>query len=103
MSGVRASRWVFVSVIVVAVLRAAPAYPVSGPIYSLAIDPVTPTVLFAGGANGMFKSVDGGAMWSPTLPNWTQSIAIDPVTPTTVYAGTDSGLVQSTDCRTTCR
>src|SRR5438876_12230235 len=99
MSGVRASRWVFVSVIVVAVLRAAPAYAVSGPIYSLAIDPVTPTVLFAGGANGVFKSVDGGATWSatPILPNSTQSLAMDPVTPTTMYAGTDSGLFQSTD------
>ena len=34
-------------------------------VYSLAIDPQTPTTLYAGtGANGIFKSVDGGVTWS---------------------------------------
>jgi hypothetical protein len=32
----------------------------------LAIDPTTPTTLYAGGLGGVYKSVDGGAHWSPT-------------------------------------
>ena len=49
---------------VVVLLTVTPATAVPGPIYSLAIDPETPTVLFAGGANGVFKSADGGVTWS---------------------------------------
>jgi len=45
---------------VLVLLTVAPASAVLGPIYSLAIDPETPTVLLAGEAIGVFKSEDRG-------------------------------------------
>src|SRR5207248_10031792 len=32
----------------------------------LAIDPLTPSTIYASAATGLFKSVDGGANWTPT-------------------------------------
>jgi uncharacterized repeat protein (TIGR01451 family) len=73
-------------------------------ISSLAIDPKTPTILYAGVSavninsprlipfSNIFKSTDGGATWTalsnlPVSPlNTTYSIAIDPQTPQTIYA-----------------
>src|SRR5262249_24939979 len=63
---------------------------------SLAIDPQTPTTLYATSfgidsdvAGGVFKSTDGGATWSSInngLPsNLAMAIVVDPVTPSTVY------------------
>jgi len=62
--------------------------PEGGNIQALAIDPHTPTTLYAGG--GVFKSTNGGASWGPqALPTFTNifALAIDPATPTTLYAG----------------
>jgi photosystem II stability/assembly factor-like uncharacterized protein len=72
--------------------------PEGGCIYALAIDPVTPTTLYAGTENGgVFKSTNGGGNWSPVNTGLTDTIvralAIDPVTPTTLYAGTYRGSV----------
>ena len=58
----------------------------------LAIDPVTPTTLYAGTwGGGVFKSTNGGAAWSAVnngLTNrYVAALAIDPATPTTLYAG----------------
>jgi hypothetical protein len=62
---------------------------------ALAIDPATPTTVYAGTDGGVFKSVDGGGSWSPLTTGLTTlevvGLAIDPVTPTTVYAGTNGG------------
>src|SRR5438445_13664732 len=71
---------------------AVPAYPWhgTGNIAALAIDPLTPTTLYAGTCDrGLFKSTDGGASWTATgLTNISVSaLAIDPKTPTTLYAG----------------
>ena len=72
-------------------------------IYSLAIDPVTPTVLYAGVyGGGIFKTTDGGWNWNAANNGLTsvivQSLAIDPKTPTTLYAGTGNrGVFKSTD------
>jgi len=69
--------------------------PGGGTILVLAIDPVTPTTLYAGTErNGVFKSTDGARSWSAAnagLPTSTSGIilALDPGTPTTLYAGTD--------------
>jgi photosystem II stability/assembly factor-like uncharacterized protein len=83
--------------------------PGGGTIRALAIDPHTPTTLYAGvrGApGGVFKSTDGGASWSAVntgLPDPSAtdlavfSLAIDPQTPTTLYAGTWFGVFKSTD------
>jgi photosystem II stability/assembly factor-like uncharacterized protein len=64
---------------------------------ALAIDPLTPTTLYAGTwGGGVFKSTDGGENWGAVnmgLVNlYVFALAIDPVTPTTIYAGTDSGV-----------
>ena len=75
-------------------------------ITAIAIDPLTPSILYAGTSySGMFKSTDGGASWvnstnGPQDPNnWVMSLAIDPVTPTTLYAGggTSSSIYKSVD------
>src|SRR6266852_4984349 len=68
---------------------------------ALAIDPRTPTTLYAAG-DGVFKSTDGGNTWSAvntglTTP-YVDTLAIDPRTPTTLYAGTVAGgVLTSTD------
>ena len=61
----------------------------------MAIDPLTPTILYAGTYDGgVFKSTNGGGNWSPVNTGLTDikvhALAIDPVTPTTLYAGTDN-------------
>lgn len=72
-------------------------------IYSLAIDPETPTTLYAGVyGGGVFKTTDGGRNWNTANNGLTsvviQSLAIDPKTPTTLYAGTGNrGVFKTTD------
>lgn len=63
---------------------------------ALAIDPVTPTTLYAGTVrSGIFKSVDSGNTWissSSGLSNLNMTaIAVDPISPATLYAATDGG------------
>jgi len=62
----------------------------------LAVDPVTPTTLYAGtNAGGVFRSTNRGASWIAIDTGLTSmavlTLAIDPWTPTTVYAGTSGG------------
>jgi hypothetical protein len=71
------------------------AYASHGPsITAVAIDPQTPTTLYAGTPDrGVFKSVDAGATWILTglIGIRVTSLAIDPRNPSTVYAGTQGG------------
>lgn len=60
MTKVRALALGLTTMAVLVLLTVAPASAVLGPIYSLAIDPETPTVLLAGEAIGVFKSEDRG-------------------------------------------
>lgn len=85
-------------------LAAAPwiwAGPDGGEVLSLAVQPDSSTILYAGGKAGLFKSVDGGAGWQllvegPAAP--VLAIGVDPVDTSTVYAGLRSqGLLKSTD------
>ena len=77
--------------------------PEGGFIIPLAIDPVTPTTLYAGTyGNGVFKSTNGGGNWSLVDTGLTNTdviaLAIDPVTPTTLYAATyGNGVFKSTN------
>ncbi len=70
--------------------------PEGGFIMALAIDPETPSTLYAGtwGA-GAFKSTDGGGSWTALNIGLTNlsvcALAIDRVTPTILYAGTAGG------------
>jgi photosystem II stability/assembly factor-like uncharacterized protein len=81
-------------------------------VHVLAIDPLTPTTLYAGmvrshqpageSGGGVAKSTDGGSTWMGVNTGLTDldvyALAIDPVTPTTVYSGTSGGGVfKSTD------
>ncbi len=77
--------------------------PYGGYVAALAVDPATPTTLYAGTAGeGVLKSTDSGRSWSPANTGLTKlsiyALAIDPSTPTTLYAGTNHGEVfKSTD------
>ncbi len=67
--------------------------PDGGSITALAIDPVTPSILYAGtDGGGVFKSANGGDNWiavnTGLINNQVRALAIDPVTPSTLYAGT---------------
>jgi photosystem II stability/assembly factor-like uncharacterized protein len=78
---------------------AASWHPASGipgggdPVQTLAVNPVTPTVLYAGLVfAGVYTSADGGLNWSPsntgitaTVKN-TSAFAVDPGAPETIYA-----------------
>ena len=70
-------------------------------IQALLIDPATPTILYAGTDNGVFKSTDGGATWGAVnagLANgFVRALALDHGNPTTLYAGTRDGVFKSTD------
>ena len=78
-------------------------------IFSLAIDPQTPTTLYASvlfyvGPGGVMKSTDGGKTWNfyndgfTTLTPHLSVLVIDPLLPTTLYAGTNTmGVFKSTD------
>jgi photosystem II stability/assembly factor-like uncharacterized protein len=82
----------------------------SGDFGGLAIDPQTPTTLYAcgiwlidwqTGANGVFKSTDAGAAWRISESYPSCSVVSDPQTPSTRYAGTASGVFKGTDGGTT--
>jgi hypothetical protein len=91
----------------------AETFPPITSVTALAIDPQTPSTLYAGAAScglysctcpgeGIFQSTNSGASWSAAntgLPAdiYIKTLAIAPTTPSTVYAGTGSGLFQSTD------
>src|SRR5438552_1734613 len=88
--------------------------PHSETINALAIDPQTPTTLYAGtSGHGVFKSTDGGGNWSAvntglTTPYGAISVtplpiaAKTPTPPATLYAGTYcSGVFKSSDAGVT--
>ncbi len=71
--------------------------PGGGSIRALAIDPLSPSTVYAGTpGGGVLKSTNGGATWSASNNGLTnanvRALAIDPRTPNTVYAGIDSDI-----------
>jgi len=70
-------------------------------ILSLAIDPATPSTVYAGAELGrLFQSIDSGASWQQLQTGFltgVNALAIDPTAPSVIYAGTDSGLFTSPD------
>ena len=69
---------------------------------ALAIDPQTPTTVYAGTEGyGVYKTTDGGGSWSPVNTGLTntdiRALALAPQTPSTLYAGTAGGVSTSTD------
>ena len=68
---------------------------------AIAIDPTSPTTVYAGTAeDGVFKSMTGGVSWEAINAGLTtlkaKAFAIDPATPTTLYVGTYGGGVFKT-------
>jgi hypothetical protein len=69
----------------------------------LAVDPQTPTNVYAAAPGGVFKSTDGGMTWARATNGITDlsidALVIDPKTPTTLYAGAQlgGGVFKSTD------
>src|SRR5262249_55058760 len=71
---------------------------------ALAIDPATPSIVYAGTIGGIFKSTDGGGTWHAINAGLTNtnilSLAIDPAIPATLHAGTTNApesVFKSTD------
>ena len=79
------------------------ASPIATTIYSVIIDPLTPTTLYVTANSGgeIFKSIDGGATWHSLNTSADMkgvgTLVIDPSNPDTLYAGTQQGLFKSTD------
>jgi hypothetical protein len=73
--------------------------------FALAIDPQTPTTVYAiaGGSfyscctGLLYKTTDGGGSWVVLNDFQTNVILVDPQTPSTLYASGGSGLRKSTD------
>jgi|GEM_PF-2408535 len=65
----------------------------------VAVDPVLPSVLYAGTNNGVYKSTNAGVNWSPSNSGLSTTniscLAIDAANPNVVYVGTTSGLFKS--------
>jgi photosystem II stability/assembly factor-like uncharacterized protein len=69
-----------------------------GVVWSLAMDPSDPSVLYAGTANGVFKSTDGAESWTRVLASSVPgagdyTVDVDPIFPSTIYVA--SGMVAS--------
>jgi hypothetical protein len=75
--------------------------PYGSPVQVLAIDPHTPSTLYAGTrGHGVYRSSDSGVSWSAIGLTGSQvnALAIHPSTPSTLYAATNGdGVHQSTD------
>jgi len=81
--------------------------PQGGLIASLAIDPSTPSTLYAGttagAGDGVFKTTNAGTSWAVMddglpSPAPVVTIIVDPASPSTIYAGLDElGVYRSTD------
>ena len=67
----------------------------------MAVDPLTPSTLYAGGNGALYKSTDRGANWTNLNigpapfgpgPAFTANLMVDPFTPSTVYVAVGNGL-----------
>jgi photosystem II stability/assembly factor-like uncharacterized protein len=67
---------------------------------ALEVHESNPDIVFAGGNNGVFRSMNGGQTWLNVLPNinfGVNEILIHPVNDQIIFACTDKGLFRSTD------
>ncbi|HYX22370.1 MAG TPA: hypothetical protein VFA98_16120, partial [Thermoanaerobaculia bacterium] len=74
--------------------------PSGGIVLALAVDPRTPSTVYAGGlATGVFKSVDGGESWafSGIAGARVSALTLDSSPTSVLYAGTNQGVFRSSD------
>jgi photosystem II stability/assembly factor-like uncharacterized protein len=74
-------------------------------ITSIAVDPRSSSVVYAGTPAGLYKTVNAGGTWLPIAPTLVgaavNAIVIDPVTPDTLYLATSAGAFKSIDAGVT--
>ena len=64
----------------------------------LALDPKTPTTVYAGSNQGVYKSIDGAVTWKYMAGNSpVYALAIDPGNPSVLYRAVASGIYKTTD------
>jgi hypothetical protein len=64
----------------------------------LAVDPKSPTTVYAGANRGVYKTIDGGVSWKYMAgESSVYAIAVDPTQPSTVYRGVGAGIFKSND------
>jgi photosystem II stability/assembly factor-like uncharacterized protein len=65
---------------------------------ALAIDPTTPTTLYAGAGSRVYKSTDSGGTWTSVACGATSStLAVDPTDSNLVYLGGGMGITRSSN------
>jgi len=72
-----------------------------GAVYSVAVNPAAPLIVYAGTDQGVFKSLDGGVNWALSSVNLFYSarttVMLNPLTPDLVFAGNGFGVYRSTN------
>ncbi|HEX7319565.1 MAG TPA: hypothetical protein VF399_04315 [bacterium] len=68
-------------------------------VYSVAVHPTDPSIVYAGAYNGIYRSTIGGGSWvSVYAPyGYVQRLATTNANPAVVYAGADTAVYKSTD------
>ena len=67
---------------------------------AIEVHTTNPNIVFAGGNNGVFRTIDGGQTWINVLPNTNfgvNEIMINPTNDQLIFACTDKGLYRSMD------
>jgi len=67
----------------------------TGTVNGFAVDPTNPKLMLVAMRDGIFRSDDAGARWTPASaePKNVSSVAVNPKRPTGVYAATVDGAI----------
>lgn len=92
----RSTIWFFGSVLYRRPAGANYRVVLSAPVSSLAVDPLDPARVYAGGPDGLYLSTDGGDSWTfGTLPGNVAAVLINPANPAEVFAKSDADWFRS--------
>lgn len=65
---------------------------------TVAVHPITPSVVFAGGDDGVYRTLDSGITWQAVMTGTSVvALGVDPLAPDRVWAGGWEGVYRSTD------